>query len=90
MEHTEDSSTGTHSEPASPGFDPVAAQDSEPAATNSEPAVDEQQELDALESDMAAVERAITTLDEISARGIGGELAASEISAAVSRERFGS
>lgn len=50
---------------------------------------DEVRELDALEADMAAVEQAITTLDEIHARGVGGELAANEISAAVSEERFG-
>ncbi|HTO01771.1 MAG TPA: hypothetical protein VL068_13960, partial [Microthrixaceae bacterium] len=55
-----------------------------------EPQSDEVVELDALESDMAAVEQAITTLDEISARGVGGELAANEIAAAVSKDRFGS
>lgn len=90
MEHTEDSSTGTYSEPAAQGSDTVAAQVSESTASVSAPLADEFEELDGLESDMAAVEQAIATLDQISGRGVGGELAASEISAAVSRERFGS
>ncbi|MGB6056844.1 MAG: hypothetical protein WBF71_01165 [Microthrixaceae bacterium] len=54
-----------------------------------QPESDEVVELDALESDMAAVEQAISTLDEISSRGVGGESAAKEITAAVSKDRFG-
>lgn len=72
MDPTEDTPTGSESE----------------AATTFEPDSGEVVELDALESDMAAVEQAITTLDEISSRGVGGELAANEIAAAVSKERF--
>jgi hypothetical protein len=45
--------------------------------------------LEALESDLAAVETAIAALDSITEAGLGGERAATEIGAAVSAERFG-
>lgn len=51
---------------------------------------DELEILDQLEADLTAVDQAITTLDRISSDGVGGEQAATEISAAVSVERFGS
>jgi hypothetical protein len=56
-------------------------------------AVDEPEDelavLDQLEADLTAVEHGITTLDQISSDGAGGEQAAAEIAAAVSVERFG-
>lgn len=53
------------------------------AAPGSAPAVDELAVLEQLESDLAAVETAIATIDQIGAGGMGGEQAATEIAAAV-------
>ncbi len=51
---------------------------------------DELAVLDALESDLVAVEQAIESLDRVSGEGLDGEQAAAQISAIVSPERFGS
>ena len=51
---------------------------------------DELAVLDSLEADLAAVEQAIATLEQVASDGIGGEQAAAQIAAAVSAERFGS
>jgi hypothetical protein len=52
-------------------------------------AADDAVVLDQLEADLAAVEHAISTLDRVTAEGVGGESAASQIAVAVSPERFG-
>lgn len=44
--------------------------------------------LDELEADLTAVEEAMATLDRITADGVGGVAAATEITAVVSAERF--
>ncbi|MGB3410043.1 MAG: hypothetical protein WBA45_02500 [Microthrixaceae bacterium] len=90
MDPTENISTG--SETAPPGHASSDLQGHENTAAGSrayQPESDDVAELGALESDMAAVEQAISTLDEISSRGVGGESAAKEIAAAVSKDRFG-
>ncbi len=53
-----------------------------------DPETDELAVLDALESDLVAVERAIESLDRVSGEGHGGEAAAAQITAIVSPERF--
>ncbi|MHB1137765.1 MAG: hypothetical protein ACYC2O_02340 [Microthrixaceae bacterium] len=58
-------------------------------AVPSPAADDELAVLDELEADLAAVEQAISTLEQVAGDGIGGEQAAARISAAVSAERFG-
>lgn len=52
--------------------------------------LDEAALLDQLESDLAAVETAIASIEQIATDSVGGERAAAEIRAAVSAERFGS
>ncbi|MEI2700658.1 MAG: hypothetical protein V9E94_20810 [Microthrixaceae bacterium] len=49
---------------------------------------DELAVLDALESDLVAVEQAIESLDRVSSEGHGGESAAAQITAIVSPQRF--
>lgn len=49
---------------------------------------DDEAVLGALESDLAAVESALATLERIASEGPGGEAAAAQIAAVVSRERF--
>ena len=44
--------------------------------------------LDELEADLTAVEEAMATLDRITADGVGGAAAATEIAAVVSADRF--
>jgi hypothetical protein len=51
---------------------------------------DELAVLDQLEADLAAVEQAITTLEQISTDGSLGDSAASQIAAAVPQDRFAS
>lgn len=62
-----------------------------PASAGPEAAVviDELAILDQLEADLAAVEQAITTIDRITADGVGGDRAGAEIAAAVGLDRFG-
>jgi hypothetical protein len=78
--------------PASPN---AAGSVAEPgtAAPAPAPAVDQPDDelvvLDQLEADLAAVEQAITTLEQVASDGIGGEQAAAQIAAAVSADRFG-
>ena len=64
-----------------------------PDSTSSAVSVGEQDELlvlGQLESDLAAVEQAITTLEQISTDGSLGDSAASQIAAAVPQDRFAS
>lgn len=82
-----DNSAGGDAPDISPSNSGVTGTDASGAGY--QPESDEVVDLDALESDMAAVEQAISTLDEISSRGVGGESAAKEIAAAVSKDRFG-
>ena len=51
---------------------------------------DELAALDQLEADLAAVEQAITTLEQISTGGSLGDSAASQIATAVPQDRFAS
>lgn len=51
---------------------------------------DELAALDQLEADLAAVEQAITTLEQISTDGSLGDSAASQIATAVPQDRFAS
>ena len=73
------------------GSQPVAPSDpGGPApAPAPAPAQDELAVLDALEAHLAAVEQAISTLEQVAGDGIGGAQAAAQIAAAVSAERFG-
>lgn len=60
------------------------------AAAEAPGELDEAALLDQLESDLAAVETAIASIEQIATDSVGGERAAAEIRAAVSAERFGS
>lgn len=64
--------------------------DTTPAPTPDAPAAeDELVVLDGLEADLSAVEQAIASLEQISVEGVGGEVAAARIAAAVPLDRFG-
>ena len=81
---------GTPQSSADPQDDP-----SEPSRTTepddvAEVELDEAALLDQLESDLAAVETAIASIEQIATDSVGGDQAAAEIRAAVSAERFGS
>ena len=68
----------------------AASSATEAGAPDSVEEVDEVALLDQLESDLAAVETAIASIERIATDSVGGEQAAAEIRAAVSAERFGS
>ena len=61
-----------------------------PTAPDSAADQDELAALDQLEADLAAVEQAITTLEQISTDGSLGDSAASQIATAVPQDRFAS
>ncbi|CAB5061683.1 MAG: hypothetical protein F2942_01295 [Actinobacteria bacterium] len=61
-----------------------------PTAPDSAADQDELAALDQLEADLAAVEQAITTLEQISTDGSLGDSAASQIATAVPQGRFAS
>jgi hypothetical protein len=74
--------------------DTTPADETDAADVSSAPDVpadqDELAVLDQLEADLAAVEQAITTLEQISTDGSLGDSAASQIAAAVPQDRFAS
>jgi len=61
-----------------------------PSAPDAQADQDELAALDQLEADLAAVEQAITTLEQISTDGSLGDSAASQIATAVPQDRFAS
>jgi hypothetical protein len=72
--------------------DEVVASERDPGTAEATAVAEEPDEaalLDQLESDLAAVETAIASIERIAAESGGGEPAAAEIRAAVSAERFG-
>lgn len=73
-----------------PATTPATSPDAAPAPTPDAPAAeDELAVLDGLEADLSAVEQAIASLEQISVEGVGGEVAAARIAAAVPLDRFG-
>jgi hypothetical protein len=85
----------TNSEPVPDSSSSGSSSPDSSSPDSSSPAVspgeqDELEVLDQLESDLAAVEQAITTLEQISTDGSLGDSAASLIAAAVPQERFAS
>jgi hypothetical protein len=68
---------------------PATETETAAAAPAMEQPQDELVVLDQLEADLAAVEQAISTLEQVAGDGIGGEQAAAQIAAAVSADRFG-